>query len=140
MSNKKGCLTLSSNQDSLSFFISSGTLCSRIIVVHSSNVRRKSSTARKTDSARRGSKVSCWINLSVLLFFRSCLMLDEKTRRHLRQARRLFWVLFQPLDRLHRVKKRRRSNEQFIIAPGCTDTEFLQYQKYRAIRLQNWWF
>lgn len=100
------------------------------------------SRLEKLTARREGSK---WAVGSIYRFVDSffsasvsCL-LDGKTRHHLRQARRLFWVLFQPLDRLHRrVKKRRQSNEQFIIAR--VRIEFLQYQKYRTtVGLQNWW-
>lgn len=55
--NRKSRLdTLSSNQDSVSrvFLPPSDALCSWIIMVHSSGVRRKSFTIRKTDSTPRG--------------------------------------------------------------------------------------
>jgi len=59
-------LTFESNLVS-AFFSSISHYANRIIVVHSSGVRRKSSAIRKTDSTPAGFKVSCWINLPVLL-------------------------------------------------------------------------
>lgn len=140
------CLTLSSNQDSVSraflflptHYAAGLSWCIQVAC------EENPSRLEKLTARREGSK---WVVGSIYRFLDSFFSapvscsLDGKTRRHLRQARRLFWVLFQPLDRLHRrVKKQRQSNEQFIIAGVRTGTEFLQYQKYRAtVGLRNWW-
>lgn len=112
------------------FFLPSVTLCSRILSIVHTFERR----VRKTDGALRKLKVNCSrINLTgSWIFFWPC-SLDKGTRRHLRQAPRLFRVLFQPLDRLHLAVMNNLSSSL-----RCPRTKFLRYPKYRpAIRREN---